>query len=69
MANFDELIKELRRERDNLDKAIAVLNSLNAQPKRGAIARPKRHISPAGLARIRAAAKARWAKVRAQKKK
>ena len=32
-------------------------------------ARVKRRISPAGIARIRAAAKARWARVRAQKKK
>jgi hypothetical protein len=32
-------------------------------------ARVKRRISPAGIARIRAAAEARWARVRAQKKK
>jgi len=31
-------------------------------------AKPKRHISPEGLARIRAATRARWAKVRAGKK-
>jgi hypothetical protein len=69
MANFDALIKELRNERDRLDQAIAILNSLDGRAGRDPVARPKRKISAAGIARIRAAAKARWARVRAQRKK
>lgn len=69
MANLDAIIDELQQERDRLDKAIAVLSSLIGQAKRAPGNRPKRHISAAGIARIRAATKARWAKVRAEKKK
>ena len=94
MPNLTTIINELQQERDRLDRAIAVLTSLNgaarprrrtmsalarrriaaAQPARWArqkkatqkvIAWPKRRISPAGIARIRAAVKARWAKVTA----
>lgn len=72
MANFDGVIKELQAERGRLDQAIAVLTSLNGgtpgKSMSGTV-RPKRHISAAGITRIRAAAKARWARVRAQKKK
>jgi hypothetical protein len=72
MANLDSAIQQLMEERDRLDKAIAILTSLDGStlPKaKSASVRPKRKISPAGLARIRAAATARWAKVKAAKKK
>lgn len=72
MTNLDGVVKELQEERDRLDQAIAILNSLNGNPRQRVVTatrRPKRRISPAGIARIRAAAKARWAKVRAEQKK
>jgi len=70
----DQVIAYLKSERDRLDGAIAALEggapashkqTDNVVAKRGR--RGRRKISAAGLARIRAAQKARWAKVRAGK--
>lgn len=72
--NRDQVITYLKAERDQLDTVIATLEGSSSPVARaaGRKARPgkrkgKRHISAAGLARIRAAQKARWAKQRAAK--
>jgi hypothetical protein len=60
MVNLDGVIKELQQERDRLDQAIAILLPLNGNRRTATatgIQRPTRTISPAGIARIRAAAK------------
>ncbi|MGO9245869.1 MAG: hypothetical protein ACLPT4_05325 [Verrucomicrobiia bacterium] len=57
-----------RRELEKLDLAIRALTSLHGNPV-GAGARRKPKISAAGIARIRAAQKARWAKIRAAQNK
>ena len=70
--NLQKIVAELRAERDRLDKAIAALNSVSTQPRRGrppkavqTSARPKRRrLSAAGRARIAAAQHARWAKAK-----
>ena len=98
MANIEDIIGQLKAERDRLDKAIAALASLNgstrptgrgrraasiakmrasqqarrarerSQKKVASGVRRKRKISAAGRARIRAAQKKRWSKIRAGKK-
>jgi len=77
----EQILTDLRAERDRIEQAIAALERLDSTstPKPG---RPKggttfefeanktgrgRHISAAGRARIAAAAKARWARVKAAK--
>lgn len=57
-----------QRELEKLDLAIKALASLNEQSV-GAGVRRKPKISAAGIARIRAAQKARWAKIRAAQKR
>jgi hypothetical protein len=72
-VNLQKIVAELRAERDRLDKAIAALNGVSTQPRRGrppkavqTSVRPKRRrrMSAAGRARIAAAQRARWAKVK-----
>jgi hypothetical protein len=64
--------RELRQAADLQEKIVALQKKLGdllgtpASPL--APKRKKRTISPAGIARIRAAQKARWAKVRSAKK-
>lgn len=79
MANLTAVVKQLRSERDRaareldrLDAAIAALNHVaggngrkSAGVRRGR--RPRRKLSAAARARIAAAQRARWAKVRQQK--
>src|SRR2546429_8119416 len=65
MANFDAIVKQLEAERDRIDAAIKALRGIG-QTSSGS--QPKRHISAAGRARIAAAARARWAKVKGQQK-
>src|SRR5438309_8574071 len=65
MANLDAIVKELEAERDRIDSAITALRGIG-QSSSGS--QPKRHISAAGRARIAAAARARWAKVKGQEK-
>jgi hypothetical protein len=64
-------LNELKNQRQRLEgqlrqveNAITSLNSLNG----GSVARGRRKISAAGRARIVAAQKKRWAKVKAKKK-
>lgn len=70
MANLDNIVRELKSERDRLDKAIHALSGLTAANSNSA-ARPqpgRRRMSAAARARISAAQKARWAKSRGQHK-
>lgn len=68
--NIEQVIDSLKQERNRIDQAIAVLNSGST---RGGWSlsghRGPRHMSAAARARISAAQKARWAKVKGQKKK
>jgi hypothetical protein len=57
-----------QRELEKLDLAIQALTSLH-EKSGGARARRKPKFSAAGIARIRAAQKARWAKIRAAQNK
>ena len=64
MANFNQVLSELRAERnrtqheiDNLDRAIRAIGGLSGKVT-------TRTISAAGRARIAAAQRARWAKAR-----
>lgn len=83
MATLDRAVRELQSERSRLEKeleridsALNALNSLNSRgggrgrrPKgrRRPTIRPQRHMSASARARIAAAQKARWAKLRKQK--
>jgi len=65
MTNLDSVLSQLRRERDLLNHAISALEGIssNGGP------RVKRHLSAAGRARIAAAQRKRWAKVKARNKR
>jgi hypothetical protein len=74
MKNLVELAREVREQRDRtaqelqrLDNALAAINGLGAAAGRGRIGR-KRRISAAGRRRIAAAARARWARIKAETK-
>jgi hypothetical protein len=64
MVDLSSIIKQLITERDRLNTAIAALESAN----NGKGHSTKRGISAAGRARIAAAQRKRWAKVRRAKK-
>jgi hypothetical protein len=65
MANLDDIIQQLQAERGRIDAAIKVLQGIGAGPgKQG----KRRTMSAAGRARIAAAQRARWAKIRRAKK-
>ena len=70
---IQQIVAALTAERNLLDRAIAALNGISTQPRRGRppkavqkAARPKRRrrLSAAGRARIAAAQRARWAKAK-----
>jgi len=65
MADLDAIVKQLEAERDRIDSAIKALRGVG-QVSSGS--QPKRHISAAGRARIAAAVRARWAKIKGQQK-
>ena len=75
MANLSAVISQLRRERarvsselDRLDHAIAALDHIGGGgTQRGR--RPRRRLSAAARARIAAAQRARWAKVKSKQAK
>jgi hypothetical protein len=59
MENLSQIIGDLKAERERIDKAIAVLSSLDgAVPKTS----PRRTLSLVARRRIAAAQRARWAK-------
>ena len=72
MANLSGILKQLKKERDLVQKQLSGLNAaLSAFAGVYAGTKPtrkKRTISAAGRERIAAAQRARWAKVRAKKK-
>ena len=60
-----DVIRELQRNVDRLQKVIKLLGGVQKKAKAG---KPRRKMSAAGRKRIAAAQRARWAKVRAAKK-
>jgi hypothetical protein len=72
MANWSGIAKQLKKERDLVEKQLSALNAaLTAfvgAYSGSAKSKPKRKMSAAGRKRIAAAQRARWAKVKAGKK-
>jgi hypothetical protein len=69
MANIAAVLKELQQERNRLDQAIAALSSLaGTGSASGGAGSGRRPLSPAARARIAAAQRARWAKVKTKGK-
>jgi len=70
MVSITELVRNLRLERDRLDRAIAALAplaaTLNGRSRSGSVNGVGRTMSVAARRRIAAAQRARWAKVRAR---
>src|SRR5205085_5681783 len=74
MPNFQNIVSELQSQRNQvqadlqrLDEAIRALKQLNGRGTRKGASRAagsSRHVSAAGRARIAAAQRARWAKVK-----
>lgn len=65
MVDLSGIVKQLVAERDRLNAAIATLQSINGDSRKGS---GKRTISAAARAKMARAQRARWAKVRAKKK-
>ena len=72
MANLSGIVKQLKKERDRVEKQLSGLNAAlsafvavygGAKPKR------RRTMSPKARAKIAAAQKARWAAWKAKRKK
>jgi hypothetical protein len=72
LANLSGIVKQLKRERDHVQQQLTRLNSALAAFARVYRARtgtkPRRKLSAQGRARIAAAQKARWARVKGQQK-
>lgn len=71
MTNFPQLVAELKRERDQIDQAIAAVSALTRNGSTRSASsnvsrRGPRKMSAAARARIGAAQRARWAKVKGQ---
>jgi hypothetical protein len=64
--SIDQIVTELKAERDPIDAAIKALTALTVAPRINP--RVKRAMSAAGRRKIAAAQRARWAKVRQQRK-
>ena len=71
MSKLQSILRSLTKERnaaqqqiERLEAAIESLGSLNHKPKATAGRRKRRKMSAAGRARIAAAQRARWAKLR-----
>ncbi|MCU1299880.1 MAG: hypothetical protein JWQ87_164 [Candidatus Sulfotelmatobacter sp.] len=72
---IDQIVAQLRQERDRIEEAIRALSSLTGnthfikvKPQRTGTTLPKRTMSAAVRRKIGAAARARWAKIKAGKK-
>jgi hypothetical protein len=69
--DIQNILVDLKRERENIDRAIAALEGLGSQTRRrgrpvgshnaSAAKRPRRHMSAAARKRISAMMKLRWA--------
>jgi hypothetical protein len=71
MATITSLVKQLKKERDRVEKQLFGLNaalSAFAKVYTGKPTRKKRTLSAAGRKRIATAQRARWAKIRAKQK-
>lgn len=66
MSNLGNVVKELQHRRDQIDQAIELLTSLDGNV--GRPAQRRRTLSAAARARISAAAKNRWSKIKAANK-
>lgn len=66
--NLKTILTQLREERARLDRAITALEYVAGGSNRASRPRARRKMSAKGLAAIRRAQKARWAKVRSQRK-
>lgn len=64
MVELSVIIKRLIAERNRLNDAIEALQGIGSKERRGG----KRHLSAAGRAKIVAAQRKRWAKVKRHKK-
>jgi hypothetical protein len=65
MADFAEVLKELRQERSRLDQVIEAIGNLVGSNRTGSETRansPRRTLSAAARRKIAAAQRARWAK-------
>jgi hypothetical protein len=68
MANLEAVVKELRLERNKLDKAIAALTSLDGTGNKTKTSQ-RRTMSVAARRRIAVAQRARWARQRVARPK
>src|SRR5713101_2212211 len=72
LANLSGIVKQLKKERDHVQQQLTRLNSALAAfagVYRGRTStKPRRKLSAKGRARIAAAQRARWAKVKGQQK-
>ena len=66
--NIEPILAELKAERDQMDRAITALEHVTGSSNRASRPRTRRRISAEGLARIRAAQRARWVKARRRQK-
>ncbi len=66
MSDLSGIIKQLIAERDRLNNAIAAFRGVSNGASHGRVP-GKRTMSAAGRARIAAAQRARWAKIRRKK--
>ena len=64
MANLSGIIKQLVRERDGLNTAISTLQNIDGASH---VASVKRTLSASARAKIAAAQRARWAKIKVKK--
>jgi hypothetical protein len=71
MANVSGIVKQVRKERDRLERQLSGLNAALAAfagVYRGTKSTRKRRVSAKSRAKMAAAQRARWAKVRAKDK-
>ena len=73
MGNVSVIVKQLKKERDKVEKQLSGLNAalaafVGTYYGNGAKPRKKRTMSAAGRKRIAAAQRARWRKIKARKK-
>lgn len=61
--NIEDVVQRLEIQRDNVEKAIAILSSKNGRPRGGR----KHHLSAAARLRISQAQKKRWAEQKKRK--
>jgi len=72
LANLSGIVKQLKKERDRVQHQLSGLNAALAAfagvYRGNAGTKPRRKMSAKGRARIAAAQKARWAKIKGQQK-